>query len=102
LTRDGSTVTCRRKKGRSNTLLDATDQPIDEGVLAALLAGQTRESFLRMFSLDHSRLKEGGNAILEAKDDIGQAIFAAGSGLVSITGLQQFKTKWHEGFVCHS
>lgn len=89
LTRDGSTVTFRRKKGRSNTLLDAVDQPIDEGVLAALLGGQTRESFLRMFSLDHSRLQDGGNAILEAKDDIGQAIFAAGSGLVSITELQR-------------
>lgn len=88
LTRDGSTITCRRKKGRSNTLLDAEDQPIDEGILAALLGGQTRESFLRMFSLDHSRLQDGGNAILEAKDDIGQAIFAAGSGLVGITELQ--------------
>jgi len=89
LARDGSTITCRRKKGRSNTLLDAEDLPMDEGILAALLGGQTRESFLRMFSLDHSRLQDGGNAILEAKDDIGQAIFAAGSGLVGITELQE-------------
>jgi uncharacterized protein YhaN len=89
LMRDGSTVTCRRKKGRSSTLLDAADEPLDEGVLAALLGGQTRESFLRMFSLDHSRLRDGGNAILQAKDDIGQAIFAAGSGLVSVTELQR-------------
>ncbi len=89
LARDGSTITCRRKKGRSNTLLDAEDLPMDEGILAALLGGQTRESFLRMFSLDHSRLRDGGNAILEAKDDIGQAIFAAGSGLVGITELQE-------------
>ncbi|MCQ8768163.1 AAA family ATPase, partial [Escherichia coli] len=75
-------MTCRRKRGNVRTLLDAADQPIGEGPLTALLAGQTRESFLRAFSLDHTRLREGGRSMLEAKDDIGQAIFAAGSGLV--------------------
>jgi uncharacterized protein YhaN len=89
LTRDGSTIVCKRKKGRINTLLDGADQPMDEGLLAAFLGGQTRDSFLRMFSLDHIRLQDGGKAILDAKDDIGQAIFAAGSGLISITKLQE-------------
>lgn len=83
----GAPMTCRRKRGNVRTLLDAADQPIDEGPLTALLAGQTRESFLRAFSLDHTRLREGGRSMLEAKDDIGQAIFAAGSGLVGVTRL---------------
>jgi uncharacterized protein YhaN len=85
LSKDGSELTCRRKKGCSSTLIDSQERPLDEGLLAAFLAGQTRESFHRMFSLDHARLREGGKAILEAKDDVGQAIFAAGSGLIGIS-----------------
>lgn len=85
LSKDGSELGCRRKKGRSGTLIDSQERPLDEGLLAAFLAGQTRDSFHRMFSLDHARLREGGKAILEAKDDVGQAIFAAGSGLIGIS-----------------
>ena len=77
----------RRKKGRQNTLLDFDDTPIDEGSLFALLAGQEREAFERMFSLDHERLRAGGRAILEAEDDAGRVIFEAGSGLAGITSL---------------
>jgi uncharacterized protein YhaN len=82
-------TTYRRKRGRTGTLLDAGEQPLDEGPLASLLAGQTRESFHRAFSLDHERLREGGRAMLEAKDDVGQAIFAAGSGLLHVTRLAE-------------
>ena len=86
LQRGDSTLYCRRKKARSgSSLIDAEERPIDEGQLSTFLAGQTRDSFHRMFSLDHLRLREGGQAILEAKDDIGKAIFAAGSGLVSVS-----------------
>lgn len=97
----GPPLTCRRKRGNARTLLDAADQPIDDGRLTALLAGQTRESFLRAFSLDHARLREGGRSMLEAKDDIGQAIFAAGSGLVGVTRLaealeEEAKAIWSE------
>jgi uncharacterized protein YhaN len=97
---DGAFV-CRRKRGNVRTLLDASDQPIDEGRLATLLGGQSRESFLRMFSLDHERLRDGGRAILDAKDDVGQAIFAAGSGLVGIVRLvetldEEAKAIWSE------
>jgi hypothetical protein len=77
----------RRKKGRQNTLLDFNDRPIDEGLLSALLAGQEREAFERMFSLDHERLRAGGRAILEAEDDAGRVIFEAGSGVAGIASL---------------
>ena len=85
LSKDGTELACRRKRGRSGTLIDGQERPLDEGLMAAFLAGQTRDSFHRMFSLDHARLREGGKAILEAKDDVGQAIFAAGSGLIGIS-----------------
>ena len=32
-----------------------------------------------MFNLSHGRLAEGGRAIIEAKDDVGQMLFAAGT-----------------------
>lgn len=97
----GASLTCRRKRGNVRTLLDSGEQPIDEGPLAALLGGQTRDSFLRAFSLDHARLRDGGRSMLEAKDDIGQAIFAAGSGLVGVTRLaealeEEAKAIWSE------
>ncbi len=84
---DGVDVVCRRKKGRTGTLLDEQDRAMDEGALKGMLAGYSAESFQRMFSLDHARLRKGGRAILDAQDDVGQAIFAAGSGLVGIAGL---------------
>jgi len=88
LTANGTDLAIRRKKGRKGTLLDGDDQTgdkaIDEGTLIGLLAGHSVESFQRMFSLDHGRLRAGGRAILEAQDDVGQAIFAAGSGLIGI------------------
>src|SRR3978361_1997015 len=54
-----------------------------------------------MFSLHHNRLRDGGQAILDAKDDVGQAIFAAGSGLVGVVRLadaleEEAKAIWTE------
>jgi uncharacterized protein YhaN len=86
LQKDGKSLYCRRKKARAgSSLIDADEKVIDDAKLATFLSGQTRDSFHRMFSLDHVRLREGGQAILEAEDDIGKAIFAAGSGLVSVS-----------------
>jgi uncharacterized protein YhaN len=84
---DGEPFAFRRKKGRNGTVLDGEERVLDEGRLTTLLAGYTTDSFQRMFSLDHERLRRGGEAILQAQDDIGQAIFAAGSGLVGVARL---------------
>jgi uncharacterized protein YhaN len=81
----GGVFPIRRRKGNAQTLLGADDEPIEPSALAAALGVQTRESFERMFGLDHNRLRAGGQAILDARDDVGQAIFAAGSGLVEVT-----------------
>jgi len=73
----------RRRKGNKNTLLDEDDNALDggEATLGSLLGGADRDFLTRMFSLDHRRLHEGGQEILAARDDVGQAIFAAGAGL---------------------
>ena len=72
-----------RRKGTKNTLLGADGLPLPdgEGALAAYLAGAERGFLERMFSLDHGRLQSGGREILEARDDVGQVLFSAGSGI---------------------
>ncbi|MBP2230413.1 uncharacterized protein YhaN [Azospirillum agricola] len=84
LEEDGRHLACRRRKSRDQSLIDATDRPLDEGRLSALLHGLNRETFGAGFSLDQSGLRDGGHAMLQASDDLGQALFAAGSGLTEI------------------
>jgi len=86
LEEDGRKLLCRRRKGNAATLVDAADRAIDEGPLLAMLRGQTRDSFRLAFSLDQEGLRRGGRAMVEAKDDVGQALFAAGSGLTGVAG----------------
>ena len=80
----GTLLTCRRKKGTTNTLLDASDAIIDEAPLRLMLRGQTRETFGLSFSLNQDALRSGGRAMVEAKNDVGRTLFAAGSGLTGI------------------
>ena len=73
----------RRRKGRKDTILGSDGNPLTDGekLLATFLSGTDQTFFNRMFSLSHARLVEGGTAIIAAKDDIGQMLFAAGTGL---------------------
>ena len=82
---EGRDFACRRRKAQSQSLVDAQDRPIDEGPLLAMLRGQDRERFRLGFSLDQARLRAGGRAMVEAQDDLGQALFAAGSGMTGVT-----------------
>lgn len=82
---DGGTLACRRKKGTSGTLLGPDDRALDEGTLLAMLRGQTRETFGLSFSLDQDGLRAGGRAMVEARNDLGRALFAAGSGLTGVS-----------------
>lgn len=74
----------RRKKGTKDTLLGPDEKPLAGDRLRVLLGGADRQSFERMWSLDHLRLREGGRQILDAKDDVGRMLFEAGVGLVGL------------------
>lgn len=80
----GTTLACRRKKGTGGTLIDISDAVIDETPLRAMLKGQTRDTFGLSFSLNQDALRSGGRAMVEAKNDVGRTLFAAGSGLTGI------------------
>jgi hypothetical protein len=77
-------LACRRRRGRQGTLVNDEDRPIDEARLTTMLSGQRRDAFLLSSSLDHARLRRGGQAMAESKDDLGQMLFAAGSGLIGL------------------
>jgi uncharacterized protein YhaN len=75
-----------RRKGSKDTVLDTDDLPLPggESVLQPFLAGADRAFYERMFSLDHHRLEQGGREILDARDDIGRMLFAAGAGIADL------------------
>ena len=83
LEQDGGSLDVRRRKGNKDTLLGLDDLPLQSGDLALMsyLGGADQTFFIRMFSLNHERLARGGREILEAKDEVGQTLFAAGAGL---------------------
>lgn len=76
----------QRRKTRRDMILGPDGDPLpgDERLLAPFLGGADRVYFDRMFNLSHGRLAEGGRAIIEAKDDVGQMLFAAGTGLADL------------------
>jgi uncharacterized protein YhaN len=87
-----------RIKRPQNSLLDARDQPITEGVLLGELGGIDRDSYRTMFSLDDATLEAGGESILSSKGDLGQLLFSASAGLADLSkGLVDLKTE-AEGF----
>jgi uncharacterized protein YhaN len=80
---DGRVVTFVRRK--NNELWDDHDQrPIDRDALAdfVIVANRTRHEAL--FSLDHARLREGGNALLGSSAVTSSAVAAAGLGIERI------------------
>ncbi|WP_192182556.1 ATP-binding protein [Mesorhizobium amorphae] len=70
-----------RTKQRNNSLLDVTGKPVSEVVIAAHLAGLSRDAYATMFSLDDETLEAGGKAILESRGDLGKLLFTASAGL---------------------
>ncbi len=99
LAAEGASLEVMRRKGNKDTLLDPEGSPLPggEAALRPYLAGADRAFFERMFSLDHQRLRSGGREILEAKDDVGQMLFSAGSGIAGLRPLLTALTEEADG-----
>ncbi|HEY6880761.1 MAG TPA: AAA family ATPase, partial [Polyangiales bacterium] len=76
----GQPLTVVRRKGSKNTLLDAEGQPLADDLLAPLLGGLDEKLFRQMFGLDHERLREGAEALLQAGGQLGEVLFDASTG----------------------
>lgn len=81
----GGTREFLRVKRPQNSLLDASERPISEGVLLGELGGIDREFYRTMFSLDDETLEAGGESILASKGDLGQLLFSASAGLADLS-----------------
>lgn len=90
--RHGTPYSLMRRKGRGATLLFAdfgrseqgTERPVPPEVDALLTCGLTKDTYDAMFGLDHERLREGGQALLNGEGDVGAALFEASAGVRSI------------------
>lgn len=73
-----------RYKRRKNDLLDASGRVLSQSELASLLGGISQDLFGRIFSIGQEGLRQGAEGLLEAEGDLGQALFAAASGIAGL------------------
>mgnify|MGYP002619709431 CR=1 FL=1 len=76
-----------RKKGRVRTLESPGKESLEDDALAPFLGGVSLELFDRLYGLNHSQLTAGGQDIVQAQGEAGQALFSAAGGLQSVRGL---------------
>ncbi len=88
-TADGQRLTVQRRKGRSNTLLDADDNRLDDRVLDAVLGGTDRRRFEALFGLSHESLRRGGDEMLKAEGHLGEMLFGAGGSVAGLTAVRE-------------
>ncbi|HEV3022100.1 MAG TPA: AAA family ATPase, partial [Pirellulales bacterium] len=87
---NGRPLEVLRRKSTKNDLRAGDDTTVVEpGVLAGYLGRLDRETFETMFGIDHAALVRGGREIVEGKGSLGQVLFAAGSGIADLRGVQE-------------
>lgn len=89
--RDGQSLAFRRRRGRKNTLLAASDaeEALAEDALAPFLGTLSRDVFQRAFGLDSASLRAGGETMLKSGGEIGSLLFSAASGLTGLSDLRK-------------
>ncbi len=87
---DGSEIEFIRRKGQNKTLRGPDDETLlDDEVLRPFLGGVSQVVFEQMFAIGHADLVAGGQEIISGGGNVGQALFAAGAGLVRLQSVQQ-------------
>ncbi|MCL2452132.1 MAG: AAA family ATPase, partial [Alphaproteobacteria bacterium] len=74
-----------RIKRPQNSLLNAREQPVQEGLFVGELGGIDRGSYRTMFSLDDETLEAGGESILASQGELGELLFSASTGLAQLS-----------------
>jgi len=97
----GEVVECIRRRGRSKTLMGPGEvDEVDPMRLAAMLRGVDAETFSRQFGISHQELVSGGRAILDGAGDLGEMLFAAGTGTGTLrSARQQLEKERRELFI---
>jgi len=82
---DGNILEFIRRKGKSKTLRAPDDNTVlEDTILTPFLNGVDADLFSTMFGIDHSDLVKGGKEIISGGGNLGQLIFAAGSGITNL------------------
>jgi uncharacterized protein YhaN len=87
---DGEELEFIRRRGIRNTLRGPDDVSVvaDER-LARFLGGLSQETFHSLFGIDHERLTAAGEEIRTGHGQLGELLFAAGSGLAGLRQAQK-------------
>lgn len=85
-----------RRKGTKGTLLEpGTDTALDDSILLPFLpSGIDENLFIKLYGIDHGRLVEGGQELLDQSGDLGQALFSAAVGTA---GLREILSELQNG-----
>lgn len=86
---DGTEINFVRRKGSKNTLLSPDGTWLNDHALDRFLGGVGPEPFGMFWGIDHGRLVQGGREILDGKGDLGESLFAAGSGAAHLRALRK-------------
>jgi len=78
------TLEFQRAKAQKQTLRSPVDAILSDTALTPFLGTADRSFFDQMFGLDHTRLVNGGNSILNAENDVGQILFQSAAGVASL------------------
>ncbi len=90
----GETLDFLRRKKNIAALRDPDDNPIADNALSTFLPGTDAGIFESLYAIDHEVLVQGGKALLAQKGDLGQSLFAAGTGILSLRRiLEEFNTE---------
>jgi chromosome segregation protein len=89
LLKDGSKLNFRRRKGTSNTILDANEQPMPDDLLAAIIGTVSREAFCREFGLTAASLRQGGDELVRAGGKLAETLAAGSAGLTTLSLLRK-------------
>ena len=84
---DGRELTFFRRKKNKNSLFDQDDNQLDQTALTPFLHGLEQDIFTTLYGIDHETLVKGGQGILDQRGEVGQALFAAGTGLASLKSI---------------
>ncbi len=86
---DRSELAFVRRKGNKNTLLDTKENPMADSVLDKYIGGVTQEQFHTLFGINHETLRRGGMQLVAGGGDLGESLFAAGTGITDLRNIAQ-------------
>jgi uncharacterized protein YhaN len=91
---DGECLSFIRRKGNKKTALGLDGTEIQEGKITDFLNGMNEVHFKNMFALDHERLREGGESLLQSGGSLGESLFSAASGISMLRKIfEEFEKK---------